>query len=77
MVTTFLHCHNMDLFCSTGPLSCSAVSRSKPFHNLYYAVELPGVFKAIFLTSYSPGQTFSEDEEQYKWLKKELRKVSS
>eukprot|EP00878_Enallax_costatus_P020763 GHUV01021956.1.p1 GENE.GHUV01021956.1~~GHUV01021956.1.p1 ORF type:complete len:390 (+),score=60.00 GHUV01021956.1:1278-2447(+) len=59
---------------ATGP-KFSAVSSLKPFNNLYYAVELPGVFKAIFLTSYSPGQTFSKDEEQYVWLEKELKKT--
>lgn len=53
----------------------SAVTKVRPFHNLYYAVELPGVYKAIFLTSYSPNQTFSDHEKQYKWLKSELRKT--
>lgn len=34
------------------------------------------MFKAIFLTSYAPDQTFSEEEEQYRWLEKELENVS-
>lgn len=63
--------------CCTDAPTLSAVSESKPFQNLFYAVELPGVFKAIFLTSYSPGQTFSKDEEQYVWLQQELKQVFS
>ena len=43
---------------------------------MYYKVELPGIAKFIFLTSYSPAQTFSQDEAQYVWLEKELRAVS-
>jgi hypothetical protein len=52
------------------------VSADAPFANLYYTVELPGVYKYIALTSYAPGQTFSHDEEQYQWLEQELSKVS-
>lgn len=31
--------------------------------------------KYIALTSYAPQQTFSADEEQYKWLQRELQQV--
>ncbi len=59
-----------------GPSQFVPVSSASPFANLYYAVELPGVMKAIFLTSYSPQQTFSKEEEQYKWLVQELKQVT-
>lgn len=52
------------------------MSADKPFDNLYYTVELPGVYKYIALTSYAPNQTFSHQEEQYTWLEQELSKVS-
>jgi hypothetical protein len=51
------------------------VSADAPYANLYYTVELPGVYKYIALTSYAPGQTFSPDEQQYQWLQQELSKV--
>jgi hypothetical protein len=51
------------------------VTKDKPFANLYYIVELPGVLTYIALTSYSPGQTFDHNEEQYKWLEQQLQKV--
>lgn len=60
---------------SIGPLRFNAASEAQPFANLYYTVELPGVYKYIGLTSYAPGQTFSADEEQYRWLEAELQKV--
>jgi hypothetical protein len=55
------------------------VTSSFPFSNLYYAVELPGVFKALSLTSYSPSQAKhgygSSEDEQYSWLQQELAQV--
>ena len=72
---TALHCCAV-LCCAPGPTSFSPVSADKPFNNLYYAVELPGVYKYIALTSYAPNQTFSHQEEQYTWLEQELSKVS-
>jgi hypothetical protein len=51
------------------------VSSAAPFSNLYYTVELPGLYKYIALTSYAPNQTFSPDEEQYRWLEQELKQV--
>jgi hypothetical protein len=56
-------------------LRFDAASAAQPFTNLYYTVELPGVYKYIALTSYAPGQTFSADEEQYVWLERELQQV--
>jgi hypothetical protein len=61
--------------CSSGPSYFPAVTKDKPFANLYYIVELPGVLTYIALTSYSPGQTFDKNEEQYKWLEQQLQKV--
>eukprot|EP00775_Hariotina_reticulata_P006213 gene6212-6449_t len=46
-----------------------------PWSNMYWSTAVPGVFKAIFLTSYSPGQTMSSSEQQYKWLEAELQAV--
>jgi hypothetical protein len=60
-------------------VSFDAVTSKAPYNNLYYAVELPGVFKAISLTSYSPDQDkngFGSDE-QYQWLQAELANVSA
>lgn len=53
------------------------MSAARPFNNLYYTVELPGLYKFIALTSYAPNQTFSPDEEQYSWLEQELKQVGS
>jgi hypothetical protein len=58
-----------------APTSFPAVTAAQPFANSYHAVELPGVFKALFLTSYSPNQTFSRQEEQYRWLEQQLAQV--
>lgn len=63
------------LCCLTGPTRFSPVSAARPFSNLYYTVELPGLYKYIALTSYAPNQTFSPDEEQYRWLEQELKQV--
>jgi hypothetical protein len=52
------------------------VTKDKPFANLYYTVELPGVMRYISLTSYAPGQTFDTSEEQYVWLDQLLQKVT-
>jgi len=63
---------------SKGPTAFPPVSRSNTFTNLYYSVELPPVFKAIFLTSYSPGQLNgfgTEEDQQFAWFKKELEAV--
>jgi hypothetical protein len=60
---------------SAAPTKFSAVTAAQPFTNSYHAVELPGVFKALFLTSYSPNQTFSRQEEQYRWLEQQLAQV--
>ncbi|WIA32552.1 hypothetical protein OEZ86_003360 [Tetradesmus obliquus] len=57
---------------SAAPTKFTAVTAEDPFANLYHAAELPGVFKALFLTSYSPNQTFGKQEEQYKWLEQQL-----
>jgi hypothetical protein len=65
--------------CCAAPVSFDAVTSSSPFSNLYYAVELPGVFKALSLTSYSPSQAKhgygSSEDEQYSWLQQELAQV--
>jgi hypothetical protein len=60
---------------SAAPTKFPAVTAAEPFANSYHAVELPGVFKALFLTSYSPNQTFSREEEQYRWLEQQLAQV--
>lgn len=61
--------------CCSGPSFFPAVSQDKPFANLYYTVELPGVMTYISLTSYAPGQTFDHTEAQYVWLSELLEKV--
>jgi hypothetical protein len=66
--------------CFAAPVRFDAVTSKAPYSNLYYAVELPGVFKVISLTSYSPDQEkngFGGDGEQYKWLQAELANVSA
>lgn len=58
--------------------STSEVGPTNLYTNLYYSVELPGVFKSISLTGYSIDHVkngFDEDQEQYKWLEQELDKV--
>jgi hypothetical protein len=61
--------------CCTGPSRFPAVSQERPFANLYYSTELPGVLTYISLTSYAPNQTFAHDEPQYVWLSNLLEKV--
>lgn len=60
---------------AAGPTEFAPVSAANPWTNLYYTVEMPGLFKYIALTSYSPGQTFNQSEEQYVWLEEQLRTV--
>lgn len=51
------------------------MTAANPWKNLFYASEVPGVFKSISLTSYSPGQPMTVQEQQYKWLEAELKAV--
>lgn len=58
-----------------GPTSFSPATVANKWENLYYAVEVPGVFKAIHITSFSFQQPMTASEEQYTWLKAELAKT--
>eukprot|EP00878_Enallax_costatus_P047102 GHUV01057496.1.p1 GENE.GHUV01057496.1~~GHUV01057496.1.p1 ORF type:complete len:373 (+),score=76.41 GHUV01057496.1:799-1917(+) len=61
---------------SEAPTTFTGTTKSNPYTNLYYSVELPGVFKSISLTSYSIDQKengFNKEQEQYKWLEQELK----
>lgn len=67
------------LLCSAAPVNFSGTSLSNPYTNLYNTVELPGVFKSISLTSYSPDQVkngWNQDQEQFKWLEQQLQQVA-
>lgn len=59
-----------------APKAFNPVNISSPYTSLYYSVEVPGVFKYIFITSYAPNQVFNNtSDEQYQWLENELKMV--
>lgn len=60
-----------------APTNFDPITVDDPYSNAYYSIEVPGVFKYIFLTSYAPNQAFNDtNDEQYQWLEEELKSVS-
>jgi hypothetical protein len=56
-----------------GPKAFGPVTQKAKSANMFYATEVAGVVKTIFLTSYIPQDDFSAKSDQYKFLLKELK----